>query len=191
MTTNRIAGALAAASCLLGSAHAQSFTGDDVEGFLDVLKGSEAIGERYEGQFDGENPLAAQMATDFSDFGNLLDADGDFRVFRLMTAAMERSGDMAPVRDYRALVTGSGFAGLPEFGETADAIMMAWLATQVDPKDLAEMEAMDPAMMEMMPASMKAQLEGVMRLGEALEDVPAEDLATLKPYRKKLKKAFD
>ena len=180
--------AIAAAACLHGACLAQSFDGADVAGFIAVMEGAEALSERYE---DEAPELRAQLETDFSDFGDLLDEDGDFRIFRLMADAMGRAGDVPAARAYGQLVEDSGFASLPAFGEKADAIMMAWMATRMDASDFAEIEAMPPEMLAMMPPAMRAQMEGVARLGQALATVPAEDVAALAPYRKRLERVLD
>lgn len=198
LPTRTITAAAALATGLftgLTSAHAQSFDGADIEGFIAVMKGAEAIGERYEGQYDEEATAFSQQAgLDFTDFGSLLDEDGDFRIFRLSAEAMGRAGDIPPVRDYRQLVTSSGFDGLSDYGETADAIMMAWMAIQMDAEDMAgmgDMADMPPEMMAMMPAGVREQMAGVMKLATAVRNVPAEDLDAIRPYQARLDAAFD
>ena len=192
MTTTFLAAAVVA-TALPGPAHAQSFDGADIEGFIAVIEGMEALADKYDGaEYAGQRDLIQdQMNVGAGDFGTLLDEDGQFRIFRLSTDAMAAAGDIAPARDYRALVKANGFDGLSDFGASADAIMMAWMATQVDPADLAEMEAMAPEVMAMMPTGVREQMAGVMRLAQAIENVPAEDVAALKPYEKRLDKAFD
>lgn len=178
---------------LVGGALAQSFDGADVEGFIAVMEGAEDIGERYKDKPESK-ALQSQMDVDVTDFGALLDEDGDFRVFRLSAEAMSRSPDAAPVKDYRKLVTANGFADLGTFGATADAIMMAWMATRLSGEDLGGMDAMGdipPEMMAMMPPEVRAQMAGVMKLGRALERVPAEDIDALRPYQARLDAAFE
>ena len=124
-----IISAALAATAFLSGAHAQSFDGDDIEGFIAVMEGAEALSSDFEDMPDSEAAeLRAKIEPSLTDFGSLLGEDGDFRIFRLQAEAMDQAGDLAPVRAYRQLVTDSGFGGLPEFGEKADAIMMAWMS---------------------------------------------------------------
>lgn len=186
-----LSGALGVA-LLLSNAQAQSFTGPDIEGFIAVIEGADALSDKYDGQFDDEAAvLQRQMSTDFTDLGALLDEDGDFRIFRLTTDAMREAGDIGPVRDYRQLVKDAGFADLSAFGIKADAMMMAWMAMQMDPGEMGDLADMPPEMMAMMPAGVRKQMAGVMRLQKALQSVPAEDLDAMRPYKARMEAAFE
>lgn len=64
------------------------------------------------------------------------------------------------------------------WGEAGDKVMIAYMALKMEkenPGAMAQMQAMDPAMMDMMPPEMKAQMEQAMAMMETVADVSPED----------------
>ena len=179
---------LGGAFTLCASAWAQSFGGGDVEAFIQVMKGAEALGEKYE---DAELPQTGRFRADtMGGFDALLDEDGEMKIFRLSTAALSQTPNHPASRDYKQLVTRSGFASLSEFGEKADAILMAYLALEMDGQ-AAELDGLSPDMMAIMPPAMRQQMAPVLKMMEAVKNVPAADIDTLRPYKARMEAAFN
>ena len=187
-TIKSTAAMIAGALTLCASAWAQSFGGSDVEAFIEVMKGSEALGEKYE---NAELPQTGPFRGDtMGSFDALLDEDGEMKIFRLSTAALAQMPNHPASRDYKQLVTGSGFASLAEFGEKADAILMAYMALEMDGQ-AAELDGLSPDMMAMMPPAMREQMAPILKMMEAVQNVPAADIDTLRPYKARMEAAFD
>ncbi|WP_375201953.1 hypothetical protein [Hyphococcus sp.] len=65
-----------------------------------------------------------------------------------------------------------------EWGVAGDKVMIAYMALKMDKEDpgaMAQMEAMDPAMLEMMPPEMKAQMERVKAMMATIAAASPED----------------
>ena len=65
-----------------------------------------------------------------------------------------------------------------EWGAVGDRVMVAYLARKMEkenPDALAQMQAMDPSMLEMMPPEIKAQIMQAKAMMDAVAAAPAED----------------
>ncbi|WP_031552377.1 hypothetical protein [Parvularcula oceani] len=175
------AGALAA---LTGPAFAQSFSGEDVQNFIVVMEEMETLSERYP-----DEDLSEGLGIEPGDMNAMISESGEMTIFSRIADSLDGSTDAQQAA--RSAILENGFDSLPDWGETSDAIMMAYLATEMDPDDMAGMDQVTPEMMAMMPPSARAQMEAVMRMMDAIKSVPQDDIDTLRPYRGQLEDALD
>mgnify|MGYP001793476602 CR=1 FL=1 len=166
------------------SALAGSFTGQDVQNFIVALGNMQAL----EGEFD-EVDLPAEISSE-GNLQDLLDEDGSLSMFTRIGAALKGNKDV-----YSAMtgaVKDSGFSSFNDFSGKADSIMMTYIATQANAEELAQFKVMAANMPEsMMPPGLKDQMASIQLLMSAIEQVPAEDVATLTPHLPALERAFD
>ena len=166
------------------SALAGTFTGQDVQNFIIALGNMQTL----EDQFD-EVDLPAEFGDD-GNLQNLLDKDGSLSMFARIGTALKGNKDV-----YSAMtgaVKKSGFSSFNDFSSKADAIMMAYIATQTNAEELAQFKAMAANMPEgMMPPGFKDQMASIELLMGAIEQVPADDVATLQPHLPALERAVD
>jgi hypothetical protein len=180
----RIISALAAGTVALsGTAFAQSFTPEDVEAFIVVTDELEGLQDKYP-----DDELEAAMPDGPEGLGDLIGEDGKLAVFSTLMNRLE-GVDAPPARDVRAAIARSRFETMPVFGEKADAIMMAYAALNLEAEG-ASMEAVDPAMLDMMPPEMRAQMAPMLALVEAMRSVPPADIEAIKPYKDRLDAAM-
>ncbi len=175
------AGALAA---LAGSAFAQSFSGEDVQNFITIMEEMETLSERYP-----DEDLAGDLGIEPGDMSAMISEDGNMTIFSRIAEGLDGSTDAQQAA--RNAILENGFDSLPDWGETSDSIMMAYLATEMDPADMAGMDQVTPEMMAMMPPSARAQMETVRRMMDAIKNVPQDDIDTLRPYRGQLEDALE
>lgn len=77
-----------------------------------------------------------------------------------------------------------------QWASAGDKVLLAYLATEVDGQqmDMAEIKAMDPAMLDQAPPQMRAQIERIFAMIEAVENVPDADKAAIRPVMQQLEK---
>ncbi len=77
----------------------------------------------------------------------------------------------------KSAVKAHGFSA-EEWGATGDKVMIAYFARKMEkenPGAMAQMQAMDPAMLEQMPPQMKEQIMQAKAMMETISDVPPEN----------------
>ncbi|MBB4658515.1 hypothetical protein [Parvularcula dongshanensis] len=182
---------LAAAACAAAfssAALAQSFTGKDVESFMTLMDRVEGLRDKYP-----DEELQASLPDGPMGFSDLLGADGRFKIFSTMADRLGEMSSSPAARDFSSAVKESGFKSLGSFGDTADSIMMAYMALSMDEdafEGMEELKNMDPSMLAMMPEGVRTQMAGISKLAEAVQAVPEDDLDTLRPYQDELNDKF-
>lgn len=162
-------------------AGAKNFSSSDVENFIKVAQQLEGIDERYP---DADLGLNIDGPEGFAEF---LDEDGSFAVFSKGLAKMPAG----PARqEVSSTIKSNGFASMDSFASIADDIMMAYVAIEMEGQDMSAMNQMTPAMLASMPPAVQEQMKTIKLLMSAVQKVPAEDVATLKPLKGKLDKAM-
>ena len=90
------------------------------------------------------------------------------------------------------MVEDGGFSSVDEFSSVGDKISAAMMAIEMEKSgDEMDMEGLTPEMMQMMPAEMREQMEGVMRMMKAAKNVPKGDIDMVKVNYSKLEQAMD
>ena len=191
MTFKTALASLAALAVLPASALAQSFTGQDVDKMIVLMDEMQKLNDKY-----GEDAVreVADMPDPTTDgLGAMLGEDGSFNMMSRSFAAMEKA-ERGPIRnDLMAAFDKADIDDPSEFGETGDDIMMAYMAIEMDMQGVSESDlAMlnDPQMAAMVPPAMREQMAGIQKMMRAVRDVPDEDVAALKPHKKKLDAAM-
>ena len=179
--------ALLASASLVSAAAAQSFTGQDVERFLDLANAMQEIGDKYP-----DDEMSMALRADLEEAGGqglpgLLDDEGRLAIFETIVEALEQPGEGPAEKDMRKAVKEAGFKSLPAFADKGDAMMMAFMALMFEEEGggaaMAEMADLDPSMMAMMPPQMREQIDAMMKMAAAVDQVPAADIDTMRPYR--------
>ncbi len=154
------------------------------------------------GAFAGDQPLTEDQAQRFvktlpvlESFGKELEAEGKMEEFRISTEPMvdkefkpyssaitvlkeEHPADHARLG---AKLKPHGFSA-DEWAGVGDRVIIAWMALkmeQEDPGAMAQMEAMDQSMIEMMPENMKAQIQRALVMVETVKSASPEDKAVV------------
>ncbi|MEM9421860.1 MAG: hypothetical protein AAF986_05040 [Pseudomonadota bacterium] len=175
---------VALTGALSTSAIAGSFTSSDVTNFVTAISKLEALEDKFP-----EVDLSDSIGSD-GDILNLVSDDGTLFLFQLIGTKLKGNNEVFKAMD--AAVKESGFSSYSNFSVAADSIMMAYIATQTDTDELAQMKSMTASMPEaMMPPGLKEQMASIEKLMGAVERVPADDLATIKPHLDDLNRAFD
>lgn len=92
-----------------------------------------------------------------------------------------------------AAVRPQGFTA-DSWAAVGDRVVLAYAAEKAakeNPVMLAQMQAMDPAMLAMVPPEMRAQMETAMAMMEAVKAAPAADRAAVRPHLAALDAMFD
>ena len=150
------------------------------------------------GAFAGDAPLSVDAAKRFvaslesvKSLGEAREAEGKTKQlqFEMMPKAGEAfrpySNSVAALKtqypaDYaklRAAVKPHGF-GAEEWGGVGDRVMVAYLARKMEkenPGAMAEMQSIDPSMLEMMPPEMKQQMLQAQAMMEAISAASPQD----------------
>ncbi|MEZ5927046.1 MAG: hypothetical protein R3C54_09745 [Parvularculaceae bacterium] len=170
-----IAAFAAAAAVIAGPAIAGEtapLTTETATRFVATLDGVQALGK----EFDAEGKLDALEVETKPKLGE------EFKPYSNAVTAL-KAGYPAEHARLAALVKPQGFS-TEEWGAVGDRVMLAYLAEKMeaqDPGALAQMEAMDPSMMEMMPPQMREQMAGAIALAKAVRNAPEDDRKAIKP----------
>lgn len=106
-----------------------------------------------------------------------------FRPYAKSVAALKEKHPAEHAR-LAAAVKPQGFSA-DGWAATGDRVVLAYIAEKAakeNPEALAHMQAMDPAMLAMMPPEMRAQMETAMAMMEAVKAAPAADRAAVRPH---------
>lgn len=185
----RMIAPLAAAILALSPAYAETpLSSDAIARFVETLEPVEAFGDRLESDkkfeklFEQREPVPGK----------------DFRPYSDGVAALKKASP-AEYEKLGALVKPKGFSQA-DWAVTGDRVMLAYMANRMEEenpgyeKQIAEMKAqmaaMDPAMLEQMPAQMKSGMLAAQAMVEAISKSPPEDRAAVKPHMKAISKAI-
>lgn len=143
-----------------------------IRNFIASMEGVKALGQELE----------AAGKTQALEIEALPKAGEEFQPYTKSVAAL-KAKHPDDHRRLAALVKEHGFS-LDNWAETGDRVMVAYVAEKAAarPEGLAHAQAMDPAMLSMAPPEMRAQMEGVMAMMEAIKKAPAADRLALKPH---------
>lgn len=98
--------------------------------------------------------------------------------------------------DHQALlniVQPLGFQTVEDWGLVGDAVMAAYFAQESSATATLHadlQQQMPPEMLEKLPPQARAQLEGVLNMADALQNVPDENKKTVKPFIEKIQLAL-
>ena len=103
--------------------------------------------------------------------------------FAPYSRAMEfvRNNHVGVHQDMTELVTGFGFASAEEWATTGDRVVSAYMATQISPADMQQMEQFTPEMLDQMPAQMRPQIEVMLAMVETIRNIPEADIEVVRP----------
>lgn len=158
-------------------------TVDSARRFVASLDSVKTLGEEFE----------AEGKTDTLEIDAMPKAGEPFQPYSKSVAALKQQypGDYAKLN---TAVKKHGFAA-EEWGAVGDRVMVAYLARKMEkenPQAMAQMQAMDPSMLEMLPPEMKAQMaqaqammQTVAAASPADKKVVAEVEADLDAYMEK------
>ena len=173
----RVIAGVAGAVVLLAGAFAaedKPLTEDQAQRFVATLAAVDALGDSLEaeGKIDNlrieQRPKAGEAFLPYSNAVSVLKE--------------KYPSDHAKLAD---AVKGHGFS-TTEWGHVGDRVMVAYLAVRMaedDPDSMEMMAGMDKSMLEMVPAEMRAQLEGTFAMMETVKNAPEADkkaIATVK-----------
>jgi len=164
--------------CLAAPGLAADLSTAEASKFADCLPGLMSVGEELE-----KDP-AMKILND--SVATLPLVDGELRLY---SVPLERVREEAPSAygqiDKEARTCGMGSA--EALGKVGDKVIAAYIASQITPAMRAQMNQLTPEMMAMMPPQAKQSFAMV----NALENVPAENIAALTPdVMKKLEVAM-
>ncbi len=150
----------------------EPLTDAKIKNFIASMEGVKALGQE----------LDAAGKTQALEIDALPKAGEEFRPYTKSVAAL-KAKHPDDHRRLAALVKEHGFS-VDSWAETGDRVMVAYVAEKAAerPESLAHAQAMDPAMLSMVPPEMRAQMEGVMAMMEAVKNAPAADRAALRPH---------
>lgn len=151
---------------------AADLTTERASRFVETLKPVSELGQRLEAE--GKN-------NSFS--FDPMPKEGE--TFQPYTKAVEALAGHMPAHhaELKSIVKKQGFTPA-EWGETGDRVMMAYIAAKMEkeePGAMAQLQAMDPAMLDMMPPQVKEQMANMMAMMKTVEAVPAADKAAIEP----------
>lgn len=161
-------------SIAVAAASEKPLTEDQAKRFVETLPSLDALGEelRAEGKMDD-----LQIDTQPK-------AGEKFEPYSAAVTALEKKSP-SDLNRLEKVVKNHGFTA-KEWGSVGDRVMVAWMATRMaeeDPRSVAMMEGMDASMLEMMPAEMRAQLEGAFAMMETVKNAPEADKAAIAPVK--------
>jgi hypothetical protein len=167
-----------AAAFMATTAHAENLTEKDAGRFIATLDEVTALGKELE-----KNELNVKPQPMLGE---------RFQPFKNAVVAL-KAEQPANYKKLDGIVSKQGFT--PEaWGETGDKVMVAYIAAKLDkesPGAMKEMENMDPAMLDMMPAQVRDQMKTVMAMVQTVKDTPAEDKKAIKPHMAELEKKME
>ncbi|MEQ8936396.1 MAG: hypothetical protein RIE56_11460 [Amphiplicatus sp.] len=171
----KLIAALGAVFILAGAAFAADpapLTDAKIKNFIASMESVKALGHELE----------ASGKTDTLEIDAMPKAGEEFRPYTKSVAALKEKHP-ADHQRLAALVKPHGFS-VDSWAETGDRVMIAYMAEKVaeHPESLAHAQAMDPAMLSMVPPEMRAQMEGAMAMMETVKKAPAADRAALRPH---------
>ncbi|WP_133162252.1 hypothetical protein [Hyphococcus luteus] len=145
---------------------ADALTVDAAQRFVESLHSVKALGDRLEAEGKAEQlqldmqPKAGEPFAPYS---------------KSVTALKAKYPD--EYSELKSAVKPHGFSA-EEWGVTGDQVMVAYFARKMEkenPGAMAQMEAMDPAMLEQMPPQMKEQIMQAKAMMETISKVPPEN----------------
>lgn len=141
-------------------------TVDSAKRFVASLDSVKTLGEEFE----------AEGKTDTLEVDAIPKAGEPFQPYSKSVAALKKQYP----QDYsklNAAVHKHGFAA-EEWGAVGDRVMVAYLARKMEkenPQAMAQMHAMDPSMLDMMPPEMKAQMMQAQAMMQTVAAASPED----------------
>ncbi|MEM7671331.1 MAG: hypothetical protein AAF317_19775, partial [Pseudomonadota bacterium] len=158
------------------------------ENFIKAAVDVRALDEKYpdvdvDFDIDDDNPMDA--------LSTLIDDDGQLR---LMQRMFTKIADNAPLaNDVERIARSSGFDGAMDFARTGDQIIIAAMRSEMSDADLRELSnaEVSPAQLAMIPKEMRGMIEKALLLRDAVENVPASDVALVREYRNELEAVVD
>lgn len=170
-----VAAGLAAFVLVIAGASANDtkpLTEDEAKRFVAALEDTHAFGKALESEGKAE-ALDVQLRPK---------AGEPFRPYTNAVAAMKEKlpGEHAQLSK---VVGAHGFTA-ENWASTGDRVMVAYMAERMardNPDAMAQMAAMDASMLNMLPPEMKAQIEPMLAIANAVKDAPPADRAAVRP----------
>ncbi|WP_395341361.1 hypothetical protein PN836_019060 [Ningiella sp. W23] len=130
-----------------------------------------------------DNPNVQSIEGSLMNNGMSFDVDSDGKI--ALASQMLAGLESAQVDALEDVVEDAGFDDLDEWIDISNRVSAAMLAIEMEnePMDMSELT---PEMMQMMPQTMRDQLEGTLRMLEAAKDVPQADIDVVKANMSKL-----
>ncbi|MEL6790157.1 MAG: hypothetical protein AAFO78_06240 [Pseudomonadota bacterium] len=149
-------------------AHAQGLTSKDASAFAKCLPAFQEKGEAMDkaGTLDAINAESQGMMI----------VDGKMKMFSVPMARM-KSQLPGAYGEFNAMAKGCGMGSAANFAAVGDRVFAAYMASKMPAEMTAQIAALTPDMMAMMPPA----AQQAFALIEALENVPDTDKAALTP----------
>lgn len=108
---------------------------------------------------------------------------GAGEAFAPYTRAMTYMKDNHPDihREIASMVDGYGFSSPEAWADIGDRVALAFMATQMNEADMAQIDNITPEMMEQMPEQMRPQMEMMLAMVEAVRNTPQSDIEAVRP----------
>ncbi|MEM9705495.1 MAG: hypothetical protein AAF850_05400 [Pseudomonadota bacterium] len=163
------------------AAEAPALTEERAMKFIDSLEGAMKLGEE----------MKEEDVSIFEGRDDVLDGD----LFSPYSMSLRELKDENPSMFNRvnAFARKSGFKNALDWGATGDALFLAYAALNVPPNTaqmLAQMQAMSPDMLNMLPPAQRQGYDRAMQMLRALEAIPASDRDVVAAVRSELDAAL-
>jgi hypothetical protein len=120
---------------------------------------------------------------------------GEFTAYQQSAEVLkeELPEDYSQLQD---MVKENGFSSVEDWAQIGDDVMAAYVTMQITPETREKMDMMkqmqgNPEMMAQMPSEAQQALAQSQAMIKAIENVPAENVEAIKPYREEIKTALD
>jgi hypothetical protein len=167
---------------------AEPLTEAEVKQFIEAAEALKAMeGEMENGDLDvgiDGNPLEM--------LGEIFADDGSLRIMQRIITQMEDDPNVGP--KVSRTIKDAGFSSNDAFASVGDRLIIAAAKSEMsqsDLKDLREAKRMSQGDLRMLPQSVRKPLQDMLRFGDAVEAVPASDVALFKRYETKLEQLTD
>ena len=149
---------------------AQSLTTDRAKDFVDSLDAITSYSESLD-------PTIARAAFD----DQMMPAPGEsFAPYtRAVTYMQENHPEIYD--EITELVSDHGFSSASAWAEVGDQVALAFIAGQINARDIAQISSITPEMLEQMPAEMRPQMEMMLTMVEAVKRTSQSDIDALRP----------
>ena len=145
---------------------------EEAKRFIETLEPTQALAEEIQAEGNAE-ALALEMRPK---------ADEPFTPYTNAVTALKEHHPAVHGR-LESIVSAHGFT-TQSWASVGDKVMVAYLAERMEqenPQDFAHLEAMDPAMLEMMPDSVKEQMAAAFAMMNTVKNAPEADREAIQP----------
>ncbi|WP_409524865.1 hypothetical protein [Nitrincola sp. MINF-07-Sa-05] len=176
---------LAGTCFVISQSQASSFDSKAVESYINSLPEVEAFGEKMESQGKDEAWLNEVSPMEGENF------DPHTRGISAL-----KQHDPAEYAELGKIVGRHGFSNGESWAAIGDRVILAYGALKAESENpqlfemVKQMETMDPSMLAMMPAEVRAQMEQAMVMARSFAKVPDADKQVVRPHMGRLDAVF-